>query len=72
MEWRRNLARASSVPAYVIFHDSTLRTVAAERPTTRPALLDVAGIGPVKVERYGDAVLDLVRTHAPGPAVAPV
>jgi DNA helicase-2/ATP-dependent DNA helicase PcrA len=72
VEWRRNLARASSVPAYVIFHDSTLRTVAAAQPTTRPALLEVAGIGPVKVERYGDAVLDLVRTHAPGPAVAPV
>jgi len=72
MEWRRNLARASSVPAYVIFHDSTLRTVAAVQPATRPALLEVAGIGPVKVERYGDAVLDLVRTHASGPAIVPV
>jgi len=72
VEWRRNLARASSVPAYVIFHDSTLRTVATVQPTTRPALLDVAGIGPVKVERYGDAVLELVRTHTHGPAVAPV
>jgi len=71
IEWRRNLARASSVPAYVIFHDSTLRTVAAVQPATRPALLEVAGIGPVKVERYGDAVLDLVRTHARGPAILP-
>jgi DNA helicase-2/ATP-dependent DNA helicase PcrA len=72
VEWRRNLARASGVPAYVIFHDSTLRTVAASQPTTRPALLEVAGIGPVKVERYGDAVLDLVRAHARGPVVTPV
>jgi DNA helicase II / ATP-dependent DNA helicase PcrA len=72
VEWRRNLARASSVPAYVIFHDSTLRAVAAVQPTTRPALLELAGIGPVKVERYGDAVLELVRKHAPKPAVAPV
>ena len=72
VEWRRNLARASSVPAYVIFHDSTLRTVAASQPTTRPALLEVAGIGPVKVERYGDAVLELVRAHARGPVVTPV
>jgi DNA helicase-2/ATP-dependent DNA helicase PcrA len=72
VEWRRNLARASSVPAYVIFHDSTLRTVAALQPTTRPALLEVAGVGPVKVERYGDAVLDLVRAHARGTVVAPV
>jgi DNA helicase-2/ATP-dependent DNA helicase PcrA len=71
VEWRRNLARASSVPAYVIFHDSTLRAVAAEQPTTRAALLEIPGIGPVKAERHGEAVLDLVRRHARGPAVAP-
>jgi superfamily II DNA helicase RecQ len=56
----------------VIFHDSTLRAVAAVQPTTRPGLLDLAGIGPVKVERYGDAVLELVRKHATKPVVAPV
>jgi DNA helicase-2/ATP-dependent DNA helicase PcrA len=72
VEWRRNLARASSVPAYVIFHDSTLRSIAADQPSSRAALLDIAGIGPVKAERYGDAVLELVRTKARGPAVAPV
>lgn len=71
VEWRRNLARASSVPAYVIFHDSTLRAVATEQPTSRAALLEIPGIGPVKAERHGEAVLDLVRRHARGPAVAP-
>jgi len=64
VEWRRNLARASGVPAYVIFHDTTLKTVAAVKPATRAALLAVPGIGPVKVERHADAVLDLVRRHA--------
>jgi DNA helicase-2/ATP-dependent DNA helicase PcrA len=64
VEWRRNLARASGVPAYVIFHDTTLKAVAEQRPSDRDALLALPGIGPVKVERHGDAVLDLVRRHA--------
>jgi DNA helicase-2/ATP-dependent DNA helicase PcrA len=64
VEWRRNLARASGVPAYVIFHDTTLRAVAEQRPSDRDALLALPGIGPVKVERHGNAVLDLVRRHA--------
>ena len=48
----------------MIFHDTTLRAVASSRPGDRQALLGVPGIGPVKVERHGDAVLDLVRRHA--------
>ncbi len=60
--WRRNLARGAGVPAYVIFHDRTLEAVAACRPRTRDELLAVEGIGPVKVERYGDAVLEIVGT----------
>jgi DNA helicase-2/ATP-dependent DNA helicase PcrA len=72
IEWRRGLARASSVPAYVIFHDSTLRAIATTLPATRASLLDVPGIGPVKVERYADVVLDLVRTHSDRPVIASV
>ena len=64
VEWRRNLARASGVPAYVIFNNVTLKAVASNKPIDRAALLDVPGIGPVKAERHGDAVLDLVRRHA--------
>ncbi len=64
VEWRRNLARASGVPAFVIFHDNTLREVATTKPDSLAALLTVAGIGPVKAERHGDAVLGLVRRHA--------
>jgi DNA helicase-2/ATP-dependent DNA helicase PcrA len=62
-QWRRRLAQASGVPAYVIFPDSTLRAVAAARPVTRDALLALPGVGPVKLERHGSAVLELVRAH---------
>jgi DNA helicase-2/ATP-dependent DNA helicase PcrA len=63
VEWRRNLARVSGVPAYVIFHDATLKAVAAARPDSPDALLGVAGIGPVKAQRYGEALLELVGRH---------
>ncbi len=59
-EWRARVARASAVPAYVVFSDATLRAVATERPTSRDALLAISGIGPVKIERFGDDVLGIV------------
>jgi DNA helicase-2/ATP-dependent DNA helicase PcrA len=60
LEWRRNLARASGVPAYVIFRNATLEAVASNRPRSRNDLLAIPGIGPVKLERHGQALLDLV------------
>jgi DNA helicase-2/ATP-dependent DNA helicase PcrA len=64
VEWRRNLARVSGVPAYVIFHDTTLKAIATGRPESPDALLDIAGIGPVKAQRYGEAILELLGRHA--------
>ena len=64
VEWRRNLARASGVPAFVIFHDSTLAAVAGKRPRSRKELLTVPGIGKVKAERHGEALLELIGRHA--------
>jgi superfamily I DNA/RNA helicase len=60
-EWRRRMARASGVPPHVLLHDSTLRAIAARRPADAAELLAVPGIGPVKVARFGPAVLDVVR-----------
>lgn len=61
-EWRRRLSRASGVPPHVLLHDSTLRTIAVRRPADIDELLAVPGIGPVKVARFGPAVLEVVRT----------
>lgn len=61
--WRRDLARASNVPAYVIFDNKVLRLVATNRPTSIEALLALPGIGPVKLERYGAALLEVVGRH---------
>ena len=61
--WRSQQARAASVPAFVIFDDKTLTEVASRRPTNRAALLQVPGIGPVKLERYGDDLLAVVAQH---------
>jgi DNA helicase-2/ATP-dependent DNA helicase PcrA len=61
--WRADKARAAAVPAYVIFHDRTLEAVAEARPRTHDQLLALPGVGPVKVNRYGDDLLDVVATH---------
>jgi ATP-dependent DNA helicase RecQ len=61
--WRSEQARAQGVPPYVIFHNSHLRAIAARLPVTPEALAEVKGIGPRKLEQYGDAVIELVREH---------
>lgn len=60
--WRLEHARAAKVPAYVIFSDATLREVARRRPSDVSELLTVAGIGPVKAERWGAEVLAIVQS----------
>ena len=57
-------ARRQQVPPYVIASDRSLRDVARLRPATRGALEMAHGIGPAKIERYGDAILAVVREHA--------
>jgi ATP-dependent DNA helicase RecQ len=59
-ETRRALAAEAGVPAYVIFHDSTLRAIAAKRPSTIPELANVSGVGQAKLDRYGEAMLATV------------
>ncbi|HET7046180.1 MAG TPA: ATP-dependent DNA helicase UvrD2 [Gaiellaceae bacterium] len=55
--WRRERAQADAVPAYVVFHDATLAEIAARRPQTIGELSQIAGVGPTKLDRYGDDVL---------------
>ncbi len=61
-EARRALAAEAGVPAYVIFHDSTLREIAAVRPTNLAELSRVNGVGRTKLERYGDAMIAAVAS----------
>jgi DNA helicase-2/ATP-dependent DNA helicase PcrA len=60
--WRTATAKESKVPPYVVFTDVTLQAIAERAPTTEQELLSIAGIGRVKVERYGAAVLSLCRS----------
>jgi ATP-dependent DNA helicase RecQ len=56
--WRAATAKEQGVPAYVIFHDSTLREVAMTAPSSLAELGKVSGIGEAKLARYGQQVLD--------------
>ncbi len=47
------------MPAYVVFSDATLQSIAETRPATRAQLAGVPGVGAVKLDRYGAAVLEL-------------
>jgi ATP-dependent DNA helicase RecQ len=58
--WRAEVARAHNLPAFVIFHDATLRALAAQQPRTLDDLDGIAGIGQKKREAYGAEVLRVV------------
>ena len=62
-ERRRELAKEAGVPPYVIFHDSVLRAMALARPRSLPELGRIAGVGTAKLERYGEAFLEVLRAH---------
>ncbi|MGZ8336006.1 MAG: DNA helicase RecQ [Allosphingosinicella sp.] len=57
---RREIAAEAGVPPYVIFHDSTLHEMAAAKPATLHALGQVSGVGAAKLERYGEAFLEVI------------
>ena len=60
-DWRYVEAQSQSVPAFVIFHDSTLAGIAAANPKTLDALSVISGIGAKKLERYGAVILELLH-----------
>ena len=62
-ELRRALAQEAGLPPYVIFHDSTLREMAAARPATPAALGEIGGVGTRKLEAYGEAFLQVIRQY---------
>jgi ATP-dependent DNA helicase RecQ len=60
-QWRAEAARAQNLPAYVIFHDATLRAIALEWPRDLDALAGIGGVGAAKLERYGREVVALLE-----------
>jgi ATP-dependent DNA helicase RecQ len=59
---RSSIAREDKVPAYVVFPDRTLLEIAVRRPRSTYALGEIRGVGPTKLDRYGERFLELVRT----------
>ena len=68
-ELRMTLCREAGVPPYVIFHDSTLREMVRLRPSSSQELLALQGVGDKKLERYGEAFLEVLRKHVAGEAI---
>jgi ATP-dependent DNA helicase RecQ len=60
-KWRRDIAAERNIPAYCVFHDSTLIGIANRLPKTEEELEEIKGIGRRKIEDYGKAVLRMVR-----------
>ncbi|NNG18862.1 ATP-dependent DNA helicase UvrD2 [Naumannella sp. ID2617S] len=65
-QWRTGEAREQKLPAYCIFTDATLLAIAESTPDDERGLLAISGIGRTKVDRYGDAVLEILRGSAAG------
>jgi ATP-dependent DNA helicase RecQ len=59
--WRLEVARKEGIPAYVVFHDRALMEISARAPTSLESLAEVPGVGPAKLQRYGPALLELVK-----------
>ena len=63
---RRRLANDENVPAFVVFNDATLRGLAEAKPVTPQDMLRVSGVGPAKLQRYGETFLAVIQRHADG------
>ena len=61
-DWRLEAARRHGVPAYVIFHDATLREIARQRPSSLDSLRGISGVGARKLEAYGADIVSLICT----------
>jgi DNA helicase-2/ATP-dependent DNA helicase PcrA len=58
--WRTARARADAVAPFIVFHDSTIEAIAARRPRSMAELRRVPGVGPMKLDRYGEEIIGVV------------
>ncbi|MBJ7514572.1 MAG: HRDC domain-containing protein, partial [Acidimicrobiia bacterium] len=61
--WRLSTSRAADMPAFTVFDNKALIAIATLRPSNIAELLTVSGVGPVKAERYGEAILEIIARH---------
>ena len=59
-EWRKEEASLQGVPAYIVFGNKTLNAIAIVKPDSHAALERIPGVGPAKLDAYGDAILKLL------------
>ena len=61
-QWRARVAKDIGKPAYVVFTDATLLSMAESLPSDKNGLLSISGVGPAKMEQYGDEVLEVISS----------
>ncbi len=61
---RMEISKELGVPPYVVFPDTTLVALATERPSDEDEMLDISGVGPSKLERFGEAFLEVIQAHS--------
>ena len=60
---RKSFADLTGIPPYAVFHDSALAQMAQKLPTTREAFLRVSGVGTAKLEKYGEAFIEIIKNY---------
>ena len=60
---RKEIGDEEDIPAFFVFHESNLKEMASRLPQTEEAFLEIPGVGPSKLERYGGAFLQIIRAH---------
>lgn len=63
-ELRKEIARASGIPPYMVFQDTALREMAEQSPLTEEAMLEISGVGEKKLKKYGERFLEAIRAFA--------
>ncbi len=69
--WRKEQAVTQNVPAYIVLSDKHLRAIAARVPESLEQLAECPGIGPTKLEAYGEAILEVLDSGSASPGPAP-
>jgi len=60
-DWRTEISKSSKIPAYCVMHDRTLMDISTKMPSTLSELQDIHGLGPTKIIKYGDQILDIIQ-----------